>query len=95
MQLSQAVDFVSNFFPAAQNLHEGLACVFWSWYLPVGQGVQVKVSVSVPTKQLRSPDPWKPAEQDGVQVEPDARVAGQLPVVPLVGALLAFGQGML
>ncbi len=55
---------------------------------------QVIVSVSVPTKQLRSPDPWYPAEQDGVQVDPDDRVEGQFPAAPLEGDVLALVQGM-
>ena len=55
----------------------------------------MNVSVSVPMKQLRSPVPWYPAEQDGVQVDPDERVEGQFPAAPLEGDVLALVQGRL
>ena len=45
-------------------------------------------------KQLRSPDPWYPAAQDGVQEDPEERVEGQFPAAPLVGDVLAFRHGM-
>ena len=94
MQLTHSVNFVSNFFPATQKLHEGLAWVFWFWYLPVGQGEQVKVLVRVPMEQLRSPNPSYPAEHEGVHVDPDRRIDGQFPEPPLVGGVLALLQGM-
>ena len=58
VQSAQAVVLEENSFPEEQNLHDGFASVFWSWYLPVSHGVQVNVSVMVPMKQLRVPDPW-------------------------------------
>ena len=51
------------------------------------------MSVSVPVLQLRSPDPWYPALQEGWQVDPWGREDGQLLAAPLVGAALAFGHG--
>ena len=90
----QTVEVVANALPDEQNLQDGLVWVFCSWYLPLVQEVQVNVSVSVPMKQLRSPDPWYPAEQDGVQVDPDKRVEGQFSAAPLGGDLLALVQGM-
>ena len=91
----QTVEVVANPLPDEQNLQDGLSWVFCSWYLPLVQDVQANVSVSVPMKQLRSPDPWYPAEQDGVQVDPDERVEGQFPAAPLEGDVLALVQGRL
>ena len=90
----QTVEVVANALPDEQNLQDGLAWVFCSWYLPLVQGVQANVSVSVPMKQLRSPDPWYPAEQDGVHVDRDRSVEGQFPAAPLEGDVLALVQGM-
>ena len=58
MHALQAVEMVANAVPASQNEQEGEGAVFCDWYFPVEHGVQVNVSVMVPTKQLRFPDPW-------------------------------------
>ena len=58
VQSVQVLMVVANAVPAAQNLHDGLASVFWDWYLPPSHGEQVNVLVSEPTSQLRLPDPW-------------------------------------
>ena len=57
-QMLQSVDLVLNWRPAGQNEQEGEGAVFCDWYFPVEHAVHVNVSVMVPTKQLRVPEPW-------------------------------------
>ena len=87
MQSVHGLDDDGAWRPALQVWQLGDSSSLLVWNFPAGQRVQENVSVILPTKQLRLPDPWYPALQDGLHDVPDVMTGddGQFPRPPLVG----------